>query len=67
MKDVIKCNICPLIEPDVGECWSCGHEDILVAHDVSIDESLCMHCVNDAIWIDDRLQRIFGDEIYFRE
>ena len=58
MRAVIKCNVCPLVEPYVGVCWVCDEDAILVAHDIEVDESLCMDCVNHAIIIDDSLQRV---------
>ncbi len=63
---VIHCNICPLVEPYIGECWICEDEDILIAHDTACDESVCLECVDAVIFADDRLQRLWGNKIHRR-
>ena len=58
VRQVIKCNVNLLVEPYEGECWVCGGNEVLIAHDVSVDQSLCIHCVNHAILVDDELEHL---------
>ena len=63
-KEVIVNNVCPLVTPFVGNCWVCGYEDVLVAHDVTVQKSLCICCVDDALKVDTTLQLHYGSKVY---
>ena len=67
MKEVIQCNVCPLVEPYVDLCWICEREDLLVAHDITVDKSICIYCIDSALVVDDTLQRCYGSEIHHRD
>lgn len=65
MKQVIRCNVNLLVEPFEGECWVCGENELLIAHDTSVDESICFECVNCAIMVDDELEHLSGGTINY--
>ena len=66
-REVIVNNVWVLVTPYLGVCWICNSSDILMAHDISVDKSLCIECVNDALNVDTTLQLPFTSELYHRD
>ena len=66
-REVIVNNVCRLITPFLGVCWVCNSSDILVAHDITVDKSICIECVNDALNVDTCMQLHFGSEVHHRD
>ena len=64
--EVIQNNVCPLVTPYFGTCWICQQSDILIAHDITVQESLCIECVNSALEVDTICQLHYGSEVHHR-
>ena len=66
-REVIVNNVCPLVTPFLGVCWICNNADILIAHDITLNKSLCIECVSEALQIDTQMQLHYGSEVYHRD
>jgi len=56
-----------LVTPFLGVCWICNNSDMLIAHDTTVNKSLCIECVNDALQVDTTMQLHYGSEVYQRD
>ena len=63
----IQSNVRPLIYPTIGECFICNRNSLLLAHDTTIDKSLCLDCLDDAVIVDILLQNHYGSEVHHRD
>lgn len=65
--NLIKGNICPLIEPTVAVCDICEQEDIVVAYDTQTNWNVCLRCLDSSIEVDILLQLVYGNKLYHRK
>ena len=65
--NLIKGNICPLIEPTVAYCHLCDQEEIVVAYDTQTDWNVCLRCLDASIEVDILLQLAYGNKLHHRE
>ncbi len=56
----------PLIYPHIGECWICEDMDLLIAHDTTVNKSICLGCLDNAVIVDINLQHAYSSKIYHR-
>ena len=65
--DFIQSNVRPLIYPTIGSCHICDEIGLLIAHDTTLDKSLCLDCLDDAVIVDILLQNHYGSEVHHRD